>query len=119
MAEYKVHLRYFVGDPLETIRQEDLDLIAGRFGVEMAVNKIDNREFKDGMMREETLGRAIEDITQDVITVVAGDEAALRGVLAEVYDRYRSPRTPYGFWGSTEEGRDVARDLIEETGGGW
>ncbi len=51
MEEYTVHLRYYAGDPLEEIRQEDLDRIAEAHGVKVSFEKIDNRIFSDGMMR--------------------------------------------------------------------
>ncbi len=119
MEAYTAHLRYYPGDPLEEIRQEDLDSIAEGYGVKAALERIENRTFSDGMMREETLDKAIEEMTQDVITVEAGDEAAFRKAILAIYRKYRSPRTPYGFWGSSPDGERVARAIAEETGGGW
>jgi hypothetical protein len=71
------------------------------------------------MMREETLGKAIEEISQDVITVSSDDEAGFREAVAAIYDTYRSPRTPYSFWGSREEGARIAKEIADVTGGGW
>jgi len=119
MGKYTVNLRYYTGDPLEEIRQEDLNKIGVNYGVEITFNRIDNRTLNDGMPREETLGKAIEEITQDVISVNAEDEEMLRGTLMAVYEKYRSPRTPYGFWGSSPDGERIAKALVEETGGGW
>jgi hypothetical protein len=42
------------------------------FRVEIFFEKIDNRTFDNGIMKEETL-KAIEEIIQDVITVASGD----------------------------------------------
>jgi DNA invertase Pin-like site-specific DNA recombinase len=72
MKKYTVHLRYYIGDPLAEIRQEDLDRIGKTHGVEIFFEKIDNRTFDNGIMKEETL-KAIEEIIQDVITVASGD----------------------------------------------
>jgi hypothetical protein len=119
MGKYTVRLRYYVGDPLEEIRQEDLDSIAKACGVEASLQRIDNRTLCDGMMVEETLDKTIEEITQDVITIASEDETQFRKAVVAVYDKYRSPRTPYSFWGSTKEGERVAKALCEETGGGW
>lgn len=119
MNKYHVHLRYYVGDALEAIKTQDLDGLAQGFGVEINHEKIDNRTMSDGMLREETLGRPIEGITQEVITVSSDDEQAFRNTLAAVYARYRSPRTPYGFWGSSSEGVRLAKEMAERTGGGW
>ncbi len=119
MVKYKVHLRYYIGDPLVEIRQEDLDQIGKAHGVEISFERIDNRAMDDGMLREETLGKAIEEITQDVITVFSHEEERFRGALETIYHQYRSPRTPYGFWGSSPDGQRVAKAVAEETGGGW
>ncbi len=119
MAKYKVHLRYYVGDPLAEIRQENLDQIGRTHGVEVSFKKIENRVMSDGMMREETLDKAIEEITQDVITVLSDDEEGFRQALRAIYERYRSPRTPYSLWGSSPDGQRVAREALQETGGGW
>lgn len=119
MEPYRVHLRYFVGDPLTDIRRKDLEAIGRACGVDITFQRIDNRVPADGMMREETLEKAIEDITQDVITVSARDESGLRGAISAIYDKFRSPRTPYGFWGSDAEGKRIAREIADRTGGGW
>jgi hypothetical protein len=119
MGTFTVHLRYYIGDPLEEIRQEDLDRIAKACGVEASLERIDNRTLRDGVMQEETLDKTIEEITQDVITIASEDETKFRKAVVAVYERYRSPRTPYSFWGSTQEGERIAKAVCEETGGGW
>ena len=62
MEKYTVHLRYYTGDPLEEIGQEDLDRIGNASGVGVSFQRIDNRTLSDGRLREETLEKAIEDI---------------------------------------------------------
>ena len=119
MKKYTVHLRYYIGDPLTETRKEDLDRIGKTHGVDISFEKIDNRTFDNGIMKEETLGKAIEEITQDVITVVSGDENPFREAILAIYERYRSPRTVYGFWGSSKGGEQIAKEIAEETGGGW
>lgn len=119
MGEYIVHLRYYPGDSLEEITQEALNELGKAYGVEVSLEKIDNRSFSDGMLREETLGKAIEEITQDVITVASVDEERFREAIVAIYEKYRSPRTPYSFWGSSRQGELIARVLADETGGGW
>ena len=119
MGKYTVHLRYFTGDPLEEIRQEDLDRIGRAYGVEVSFERIDNRTLSDGMLREETLEKAIEEITQNVITVGCQDEERFRKAIVAIYEKYRSPRTPYSFWGSSLDGERIAKAIADETGGGW
>lgn len=119
MAKYTVRLRYYVGDPLEEIRREDVESLAETHGVEASFQKVDDRSLRDGMMREETLDKAIEEVCQDVISIETDDEKRFRRALGAVYEKYRSPRTPYSFWGSSPEGERIARALADETGGGW
>ena len=119
MAMFTANLRYYRGDPLVEIEQDDLDRIAKTFGVEVTYDRKDNRKMSDGVPREETLDKAIEEISQEVITVTSGDEARFREALISVYERYRSPRTPYGFWGSSPEGERIAKAVADVTGGGW
>lgn len=119
MGKYTVHLRYYIGDSLEEIGQEDLDRIGKACGVEVSFERIEKRTLSDGMMREETLDKAIEEITQDVIIVSCDDEAIFRRAIAAIYERYRSPRTPYSFWGSSREGVRIAKEIADDTGGGW
>lgn len=119
MEKYTAHLRYYTGDPLEEIRQEDLDSIGKDYGVKVSFERIDNRTLSEGMLREETMDKAIEEITQDVITVGSEDEGRFRKALEAIYEKYRSPRTPYSLWGSSPEGARIARDTADETGGGW
>jgi hypothetical protein len=119
MGKYTAHLRYYTGDPLEEIRQQDLEGIGRAYGVGISYEKIDNRTLDDGMLVEETLDKAIEEISQDVITVGAEDEDSFRQAIAAIYQKYRSPRTPYGFWGSTPEAGRLAKAIADETGGGW
>ena len=119
MGEYTARLRYYPGDPLEQIRREDLDLIAEACGVKASFERIENRVLRDGWMQEETLDKTIEEMTQDVITMESDDEGRFRKAILAVYEKYRSPRTPYSLWGSSPDGERVAKAVAEETGGGW
>jgi hypothetical protein len=71
------------------------------------------------MLREETMDKPMEEITQDVITVSTESEDQLRKAIMAIYEKYRSPRTTYGFWGSSAGARRMAKQLVDETGGGW
>ena len=119
MGEYTVRLRYYPGDPLEEICQQDLDRIAEACGVQASLERIEKRTLNNGRRQEETLDETIEEMTQDVITIESGDEAKFRKAIEAVYEKYRSPRTPFSFWGSSQEGQRVARAVAEATGGGW
>jgi hypothetical protein len=119
MGKYMTRLRYYVGDALEEIRQQDLDRIGAERGVEISFERIDHRTPGPGIRQEETLGRPLEEITQDVITIDSDDEAGFRQAVLAIYETYRSPRTPYSFWGSSREGARIAKGIADETGGGW
>ncbi len=119
MGKYYVCLRYYIGDPLEEIRQQDLDRIGEAKVVEISFERIDNRTPGPGIREEETMGKPIEEITQDVITIDCDDEVRFRGTIQEIYEKYRSPRTPYSFWGSSRDGERIAKSMADETGGGW
>ncbi len=119
MPKYTVHLRYYTGDPLVEIREKDLERIGKDHGVEVSSQRIDNRTLVNGLLREETLDKEIEEISQDVISVETDNEEGFRDVILALYEKYRSPRTPYGFWGSSPRGERIAKALADETGGGW
>ena len=119
MGKYTARLRYYMGDSLEEIRQQDLDRIGEANGVEISFERIDQRTPGPGRMEEETMGKPIEEITQDVITIDCDDEARFRKAILAIYEKYRSPRTPYSFWGSSRDGERIAKGIADETGGGW
>jgi hypothetical protein len=113
-VKYLVKLRYYPGDPLKTIQEDDLRIISTQWGVQIELEEV-RGEIKDG--REETLDRELEEITQTVITV-AGDQApSLHGGLKDLITMYRAPRTVYALWGSNNAGEDIAREIIEEMDG--
>ena len=56
MGEYTARLRYYAGDPLEEIRQEDLDRIAEACGVEASFERIENRVLRNGLISRSLLG---------------------------------------------------------------
>ena len=118
MSEFMVKLRYYPGDPLEQIRREDLAEVAGKFGVALSYDKIENRELKSGLWMENTLEKQIEDITQEVITVSGKQQESFSECIRCLYKKYRCPRTPYSLLGSNEAGRKIAWGLMN-TYGGW
>jgi len=49
MSEYLVKLRYYPGDALEKIRERDLKNLAGKYGVQISCEKIENRQMTEGL----------------------------------------------------------------------
>ena len=113
---YLVKFRYYPGDPLEEIRKEDLQRIAERWGLEIGLEEVKGEATGE---YEKTLDRALEEITQQVITMEGEQEPSLRGGLQEIIARYRAPRSVYALWESNPAGMIIARETIEEMDGWW
>jgi hypothetical protein len=113
---YLVKLRYYPGDPLQEIRKEELQRIAEQWGLVIGWEAIGGEVPGEA---EKTLDKALEEITQQVITMEGEEESSLRGGLREIIAQYRAPRTVYAFWGSNPAGMAIARETIEEMDGWW
>jgi len=119
MTELVAKLRWFPGDPLVEIREEDLRKLSNQYGASLSLEEVSGPAgaTEAEMDREETMGSTIEEITQTVITVSSSDEGAFRETLREIFRIYRSPRPVYGNWGSSEKGKEIADDLMDENDG--
>jgi hypothetical protein len=117
MTEYIVRLRYYQGDPLEEIREQDLAEVARECGVVVSYEKIENRQMRDGLLMETTLDKRIEDISQEVITISADEEDKFSNCIRTLYRKYRCPRTPYSLLGSNGAGEKIAKGLMDVYGG--
>jgi hypothetical protein len=117
MSEYYAKLRYFPGDPLEEIKEEDLKSFEKNNNVEISYEKIENRVMVDGLLRENTMDKPIEEISQEVITVSSDSEADFSACIKQLYEKYRCPRTSYSLLGSNDSGRKIAWGLMDIHGG--
>jgi len=115
MAEIMAKIRWFplgsIEGPLEPIRKDDLDNIAKQYGVSISLEEM------RGAVQGETRGKAIEEITQWMVTISAEDEEAFRGVIQALVKKYRAPRTTYATLGSDERARRVIVELFDEEDG--
>ena len=115
MAEFTTTLRWFplgpIEGPLEPIKKDDLDNVAKQYGVSISL------EETRGAVQGETRGKAIEEITQHIVTVSADDEEAFRGVIRALVRKYRAPRTTFGTLGSNERGKRIVVELFDEEDG--
>jgi ribosomal protein L20A (L18A) len=115
MAGIMGKLRWFplgpIEGPLELIKKNDLDNIAKKHGVNISLEEM------RGAVQGETRGKAIEQITQWVVTVSADDEEAFRGVIRALVKKYRAPRTTYATLGSDEKARRMIVELFNEEDG--
>ena len=115
MVEIMAKIRWFplgpIEGPLESITKDDLDKIAKKHGVNIYLEEM------RGAVQGETRGKAIEEITQWVITVSTDDEEAFRGVIRALVKKYRAPRTTYATLGSDERAERIVRELFNEEDG--
>lgn len=115
MAEIMAKIRWFplgpIEGPLEPIKKDDLDSIAKKYGVSISLEEM------RGVVQGETRGKAIEEITQSIVTVSAGDEEAFRGVVRALVKKYRAPRTTYATLGTDERIRRMIAELFDEEDG--
>jgi len=108
-------LRWYPGDALAEIRQEDLKKIANQCGVDITLNEVKGKDlFIEGkMVLEETGNKPLEEVTQTVVTISAPTEHALRECLLRIIDKYRAPRTVYSLWGSDERAKEIFVELAD------
>ncbi len=117
MADYLVKLRYYPKDSLEEIQEASLKSLARRYGVQISYEKIENREWKENLRRENTLDKRVEEISQEIITVQGDREEKFLDCIRAIYRKYRCPRTPYSLLGSNEAGQKIAKGLMDLHGG--
>lgn len=117
MSAYYVKLRYFPGDPLVEIKEDDLRSFEKGNSVKISYEKIENRVMQDGLLRENTMDKPIEDISQEIVVVSSDSEADFSACIKQLYGKYRCPRTSYSLLGSNEPGRKIAWDLMDLHGG--
>ena len=97
--------------PLEQIKREDLEDIARQNGVNISL------EETRGAMIGETRGKAIDEITQHIVTVSAADEERFRNVIKALVKKYRAPRTTYAMLGTEESVRRMIEEIFDEEDG--
>jgi hypothetical protein len=116
-------LRYFPLDPVTNppnpIRQADLDRIARETGTTITFAAVvgKSRTVDGDIIREDTMNSAIEEVSQEVITVSSQDENAFSKAVRALFRLYRAPRTVFGAWGSSPRGREIVYRLCDEYDG--
>jgi hypothetical protein len=108
-------LRWYPGDALVEIKQEDLGKIADQCGVRITLNEVVAKDlFAEGkMVLEETGKKPLEEITQTVVTISAPAENAFKECLLRIIDKYRAPRTVYSTWGSDERAKEIFQEVVD------
>jgi hypothetical protein len=105
--------------PAVPIKKSDLDNIARKYGVNISVEEVVSKNLKveGDVMREETMESTLEEITQTAVTVSAKDEGAFRDAVRALIKKYHAPRTTQSFWGSTDRGKWITTELLDEDDG--
>lgn len=105
--------------PNVPITKKDLDKIAKQHGVNISVEEViaKNLQRHGNVIREETMDSTLGEITQTVVTVSAANEEAFRDTILALFKKYRSPRTTQSYWGSSEKGKDIILDVLDEYDG--
>jgi hypothetical protein len=115
MTEITCQLRWFplgpIEGPLEPIKKEDLDRMAKNHGVNVSLEEM------RGAVLGETRGKAIDQITQWMVTISADNEEAFRGMIRALVKKYRAPRTTYATLGSAENVRRMIEEMFDEEDG--
>lgn len=108
-------LRWYPGDALVEITQEDLKEIAHQCGVDITLNEVEGKDlFIEGkMVLEETGNKPLEEITQTVATILALTEHAFRECILRIINKYRAPRTVYSTWGSDQRAKEIFEELAD------
>ena len=119
MVNIIAKMRWYTGDALVPIDKSYLDTLAKQHRVTISVENVEgrSRRMAEGTLREDTQTETIEEVTQTVVTVSGNDERAFRHVIRATIGKYRSPRTTYATWGSTEEGKRIVEELSDEDDG--
>jgi hypothetical protein len=112
-------LRWYSGDALAEIRQEDLEKIADQCNVQITLTEVKAKDLFAGgkMLLEETANKPLEEVTQTVITISAPTEHAFKECLLRIIDRYRAPRTVYSTWGSDERAKEIFQEVADQWDG--
>lgn len=114
--QYLVKLRYYPGDPLKMITEEDLRRVSEARALDIRLEQVKGESSEAG---EKTLDKDLESITQTVITVAGDNASSLQQGLRDLIGMYRSPRTVFSLWGSNVAGETIAWETIEEMDGWW
>ena len=112
-------LRYYPGDALVKIRQEDLEIIASQHKAHMTVDEVKTKDLltEGKMLVEETANKPLEDVTQTVVTISAPTEHAFKQCLLKIIDKYRAPRSVYSTWGSDERAKEIFQEVADQWDG--
>ncbi len=119
MAEIITKLRYNPDDYLKDIAPSELELVARKNGVNISLEQVTgkSRIFAGHTVFEETWDVPFDQVSQTVITVSAADRESTRRTVQDLIRLYRSPVPIWGFLGSSKEGEDIAKQVIDQDDG--
>lgn len=120
MPELLGKMRWYPGDALVPVKEADLVKIGQRHGVRLSLLEIVGKSQKvlpGGVIVEWGWEQPIDEATQSVVTIEAGDEASFRRCVRELIDTYRGPVPMWGMWGSSKRAEELINELLDERDG--
>ena len=120
MPELLGKMRWYPGDALVPIKEADLRKIGRKNGVSLSLQEIVGKAQKvlpGGVMVEWGWEMPIDEATQSIVTIKAGDEAAFRQCVRELIDTYRGPVPMWGMWGSSKQAEAIVNELLDQDDG--
>lgn len=120
VVELVAKMRWFPDDALVPIREQDLERIGQKHGASLEMEEIkgrDTRVLAGDILVEETRDLPIEEATQVVVTVAAGNEESFRRCVRELIDTYRGPVPAWGLWGSAPRAETIVNEELDRDDG--
>ncbi len=120
MPELLGKMRWYPGDALVPIKEADLKKIGRKNRVSLSLQEIVGKAQKvlpGGVMVEWGWEMPIDEATQSIVTIEAGDEAAFRQCVRELIDTYRGPVPMGGMWGSSKQAEAIVNELLDQDDG--
>ncbi len=117
MAELLGKMRWFPGDALIPIRQNQLDEIGAKHRVHLSMSEVTGQNQKvlpGGVVVEWNWEKPIDEATQTIVTIKAENEQSFRRCVRELIDTYRGPVPMWGMWGSTKQAEDIINELLDQ-----
>ena len=117
MAELLGKMRWFPGDALIPIRQNQLDQIGTKHGVRLSMSEITGQNqqvLPGGVIVEWNWEKPIDEATQTIVTIEAENEESFRQCVRELVDTYRGPVPMWGMWGSTRQAESIINELLDQ-----
>lgn len=120
MSELLGKMRWYPGDALVRIREDDLKKIGRKHGVRLSLTEIVGEKQKvlpGGVIVEWGWEMPIDKATQSIVTLEADGENAFRQCVRELIDTYRGPVPMWGAYGSDKRAEAIINEELDKSDG--